>query len=91
MTYKLIYTESYVKRAAKFLKKHPDLICQYEKSLKILEVNPHHPALRLHKLKGKLSELNSISINVSYRITLEFYFSDKEIVLVNIGHHDDVY
>jgi len=91
MTYKLIYTDSYIKRASKFIKRHPDLISQYEKSLKILETNPQHPSLRLHQLKGKLSELHSISINISYRITLEFYFSEKEIVLVNVGHHDDIY
>ena len=54
---------------------------------KILEIDPHHPSLRLHQLKGKLKNLHSISINISYRITLEFYFTDKEIVLVNVGHH----
>jgi mRNA-degrading endonuclease YafQ of YafQ-DinJ toxin-antitoxin module len=91
MTFKLIYTDSYIKRATKFVKKHPGLISQYEKTLKILEINPAHPALRLHRLKGKLKKLHSVSINISYRITLEFYFTDKEIVLVNIGHHDDVY
>jgi len=91
MNYTLIYTESYIKRVAKFLKKHPDLISQYEKALKILEIDPYHPSLRLHQLKGKLRELHSISINISYRITLEFYFTDKEIVLVNVGRHDDVY
>lgn len=91
MTYKLIYTESYIKRVAKFLKKHPDLISQYEKTLKILVRNPEHASLRLHRLKGKLNKLYSVSINISYRITLEFYFTDKEIILVNVGRHDDVY
>lgn len=91
MNYKLIYTNSYVRRVTKFLKKHPELISQYEKTLKILELNPQHPSLRLHLLKGRLKKLHSVSINISYRITLEFYFSDKEIILVNIGHHDDIY
>lgn len=91
MSYTIIYTESYNKRAARFLKKHPDLISQYEKVLKILERNPDHPSLRLHQLKGKLKDLHSISINISYRITLEFYIAEKEIVLVNVGRHDDVY
>jgi mRNA-degrading endonuclease YafQ of YafQ-DinJ toxin-antitoxin module len=91
MTYTLIYTDSYIKRATKFLKKHPDLISQYGKTLKILEKNPEHPSLRLHPLKGKLNKLHSVSINISYRITLEFYFTDKEIILVNVGRHDDVY
>lgn len=91
MNYSLIYTDSYIKRARKFLKKHPDLASQYEKTLKILEINPQHPSLRLHQLTGRLNNLQSISINISYQITLEFYFVDKEIILVNVGHHDDVY
>ena len=62
MKYKIIYTNSYNKRAAKFVKKHPDLIGQYEKTLKLLELNPFHPALKLHKLSGKLDELYSVSI-----------------------------
>lgn len=91
MNLKLIYTNSYIKRAKRFLKKHPELTGQYEKTLKLLEINPQHPSLRFHQLKGKLNELHSVSINVSYRITLEFYFNDKEIILVNVGHHDEVY
>ena len=91
MNFTIIYTESYNKRASRFLKKYLDLISQYEKTLKILEKNPNHPSLRLHQLKGKLKDLHSISINISYRITMEFYITDKEIVLVNVGHHDDVY
>ncbi|MCI5209183.1 MAG: plasmid stabilization protein [Candidatus Electrothrix sp. ATG2] len=91
MTYKLRYTNSYLKKAAKFVRKHPDLLSQYEKTLKILERNPHHPSLRLHRLQGRLKDLHSVSINISYRITLEFYFSEKEIILVNVGHHNEVY
>ena len=91
MNYKLIYTQSYNKRAAKFLKKHPDLIGQYKKTLKLLELDPFHPSLRLHQLKGKLKDLSAVSINVSYRITLEFFMLEKEIILVNVGHHDEVY
>ncbi len=91
MKYKLIYTDSYMKRAKKFIKKHPDLISQYEKTLKILELNPYHPSLKIHKLIGNLKDLCSISINVSYRVTLELYIIDKEIILVNVGHHNDVY
>ena len=91
MIYKLIYTNSYIKRASKFVKKHPDLISQYGKTLKLLEIDPNHPSLRLHPLKGKLKDLYSVSINISYRITLEFFITGREIILVNVGHHDEVY
>ena len=91
MAYRLVYTESYNKRAAKFLKQHPDLLGQYEKTLKLLEINPLHPALRLHALKGRLQGLCSVSINISYRITLEMIIEEKDIILVNVGRHDQVY
>ena len=91
MAYKLIFTESYNKRAAKFLKKHPNVVGQYEKTLSLLELNPHHPSLRLHRLKGKLSDLHSVSINISYRITITFLVTEKTIVPIDVGSHDDVY
>ena len=64
MSYRIIYTHSYNKRAARFIRKHPELLSQYEKTLKLLEINPFHPSLRLHRLQGPLSELHSVSINV---------------------------
>jgi mRNA-degrading endonuclease YafQ of YafQ-DinJ toxin-antitoxin module len=87
----ILYTDSYLKRAGKFIKKHPDLISQYEKTLKILEINPHHPSLRLHKLQGKLSELHSVSISISYRIAIIFLIKDDKIIPIDLGSHDEVY
>lgn len=91
MTYRLVFTEQYEKRARRFLKHHPDLRSQYLKTLKILEVNPFHPSLRLHRLSGRLSGLHSISITLSYRITLEFLITADDIVPIDVGDHDTVY
>jgi len=49
MTFTLIFTEQYNRRAARFLKRHPDLEKQYLKTLQLLEMNPHHPSLRLRR------------------------------------------
>lgn len=91
MSFKLSYTESYLKRVKRFAKQHPELKEQYRKTLMLLESDPYHPSLRLHPLKGKLQQLHSISINLSYRITIEMIISDNEIILVNVGSHEDVY
>ena len=80
MSFTLIYTESYLKRAKRFAKQHPELKEQYKKTLMLLELNPYHPSLRLHSLQGKLNELHSISINISYRITIEMLISNNEII-----------
>lgn len=91
MSYTLVFTEGYNRRASRFLKRHPDLRQQYLKTLQLLEANPFHPSLRLHALSGKLEGLHSVSINLSYRITLELLIQDGEIIPVNVGDHDAVY
>ena len=89
MAYALVFTDDYTRRALRFLKRHPELKNQYAKTLALLEINPHHPSLRLHALAGRLQGVHSVSINLSYRITLELMIQDKhmkylKIVLVKI-------
>ena len=91
MAYRLVFTESYTRRAIQFIRKHPEMRQQYENTLQLLELNPCHPSLRLHKLKGRLSDLHSASINLSYRITIEFLVEGTTIIPVSVGPHDDVY
>lgn len=91
MSYTLVFTDQYNRRAARFLKRHPDVRQPYLKTLLLLEANPFHPSLRLHALSGKLAGLHSVSINLSYRITLELLIQDDEIIPINVGDHDAVY
>ena len=91
MTYVLIFTEQYNRRAARFLKRHPEVREQYRKTLLLLQANPHHPSLRLHALAGKFIGLHSVSINLSYRITIDFIIRERQIVPINVGDHDAIY
>jgi mRNA-degrading endonuclease YafQ of YafQ-DinJ toxin-antitoxin module len=91
MSFRLVFTDSYIRRAKKFLRRHPQILGQYEKTLQLLEMNPRHPSLRLHNLEGALSGLSSVSINISYRIVLELLIQDRDIILIDIGSHDQVY
>jgi mRNA-degrading endonuclease YafQ of YafQ-DinJ toxin-antitoxin module len=91
MTYRIVYPQSYIKRAKLFAKTHPDLLRQYDKTLQLLELNPFHPSLRLHPLSGKLQGLHSASITARYRITLELIIQEQDIVLINVGTHEEVY
>ena len=87
MPYQLVFIDDYTRRALRFLRRQPELKSQYGKPLALLEMNPHHPSLRLHALQG----LHSVSINLSYRITLELLIADGQIIPVNVGDHDAVY
>jgi len=91
MAYRILYTKSYNRRARRFFKRHADLTSQYEKTLKLLQIDPCHPSLKLHKLSGRLSDLHAVSINTAYRITLEFIIQDHAIIPVDVGSHDEVY
>jgi mRNA-degrading endonuclease YafQ of YafQ-DinJ toxin-antitoxin module len=88
---KIIYSGPYKKKEKKFIKNHPDIVGQYEKTFKLLEMNPYHPSLRLHKLTGKLSDLYSVSINITYRLSMEFIIQEDKIIPVDIGTHEEVY
>ena len=89
--YKLVFTESYERREAAFIKRHPEMIGRYKKVLKLLELNPMHPSLKLHTLKGKFQNKYAVSINYSYRVVIAFVLVKDEIIPIDIGHHDEVY
>ena len=91
LPFALVFTEPYNRHAARFLKQHPDLRQHYLKILQLLEANPSHASLRLYALRGKFDGLHSVSINLSYRITLEMLIQDQQIIPVNVGDHDAVY
>ena len=89
--YELIFTKDYEKKAKKFFKKNPHLKDRYKKTIFFLKNNPFHPSLRLHKLKGDKKVFYSVSIDMQYRIILDFIIIDKKIFLIDIGLYDDVY
>ena len=91
MNYKFIVTDEYKKRLKKFFKRHPDMIKRYGKAIIILETDPFHPSLRLHKLKGNLQAYFSVSINMEYRVVIDFIVKNNEIIPIDIGSHEDVY
>ena len=91
MSYSLVFTAHYERVARRFLRRRPELRDRYYRTLVRLEHDPYYPSLRLHPLKGRLVGLHSVSINLQHRITLELEIRDKEIMLVSVGSHGEVY
>jgi len=52
---------------------------------------PLLPRLRLHRLKGTHRDKHAVSLTYSYRIVLIIRVEADEIVLLDVGSHDDVY
>ena len=89
--YRLVFPESYLKREKAFIKGHPKLVERYKKVLRLLELDPFHPSLKLHKLKGRFSDRHAVSITYAYRIVITLVVTESEIMFIDIGHHDEVY
>jgi mRNA-degrading endonuclease YafQ of YafQ-DinJ toxin-antitoxin module len=88
---KLSTTERYSKKEAKFFAKHQELLERYEKVLAQLKEDCTATWLKTHRLKGNLSDYHAVSLTYEYRIVIFIKILDDEIVLVNIGTHDEVY
>jgi len=91
VNYKIVRTDEYFKKLKKFIKKHPDLRDRYIKMIDMLVLDPYHPSLRIHKLKGKLQDYHSVSITMKYRVVIDFIIEDNEIIPIDIGTHNEVY
>jgi mRNA-degrading endonuclease YafQ of YafQ-DinJ toxin-antitoxin module len=91
MSWTLVTTASFDRRARKFLTKHPDLRPRLAETLEKLRADPFEPSLRLHPLGGKLQGMQAVSLTHSYRITLTLQITEREILLLDIGSHDEVY
>lgn len=89
--YTLVWTSGFTRAAEKFVKHHPELRNKFASVLRELESDPFQPHLKFHPLTGKLKGIQSVSITHSYRITLTVVITDKEIILLDIGGHDEVY
>ena len=91
MTFALIATQHFERRARKFLRKHPDLRPTLRETLDALSGDPFQPKLELHALAGDLAGVQAVSLTYSYRLTLMVRVTQGEIVLLDIGTHDEVY
>ncbi|AFL73619.1 type II toxin-antitoxin system YafQ family toxin [Thiocystis violascens] len=91
MSFALVTTQHFERQARKFLRKHPDLRPTLRDTLNDLSRDPFEPKLKLHALAGKLEGMQAVSLTYSYRLTLLLRVTEGEIVLLDIGTHDEVY
>jgi len=89
--YTLVWTAHFTRSARTFTKRHPDLRKKVAGILRDLEKDPFQPHLEYHHLSGKQTGIQSVRITDSYRITLTVMITKKEIILLDIGIHDEVY
>ena len=89
--FRLIQTSGFDRAFRRFARRHPELREKVAATLLRLSEDPFAPSLRLHALTGDLAGLHAVSLTYAYRIVLVLRIVESEVVLVNIGSHDQVY
>lgn len=89
--YTLIWSAGFTRAAKRFALQHRELRGKFAAILRDLESDPFQPYLKYHHLTGKLKGVQAVSLTHSYRITLTVTITEKEIILLDIGSHDEVY
>ena len=91
----LVFGSSFERAFKNNIKRRPELKPKIEEKLRLLAADPYNPILRTHKLKGKLSGAWACSVEYDCRIVFSFEKNQEtekeEILLIDIGTHDEVY
>ena len=89
--YTLVWTASFTRSAESFVQRHPEQREKLAAILGDLESDPFQPRLRYHPLSGRLKGFQAVSVTYEHRIILRIEIKDKEVILLDIGSHDEVY
>ncbi len=91
---KLVLTKKFRRSLKKFVQRNSSLQKQVERTLLQMQEDLSVPSLMTHRLKGQYEGLKACSCGYDCRIifTIEKnqQTNEEEIVLLNIGTHDEV-
>jgi mRNA interferase YafQ len=92
---KLVVTSKFKRALKKFVNRNASLQQQVEKTLLQMTEDIFAPSLMSHRLKGEYEGLRACSCGYDCRIIFSIEknhdTNEEEIVLLNVGSHDEVY
>ena len=92
---KLILSTKFKRAVRKFTRRNPQLQAKIEDTISRMCEDAINPSLGTHKLEGKLAGLLSCSCGYDCRIIFSMETVEEtgevEIVLLNVGSHEEVY
>ncbi len=91
----LVWSPAFSRQLKRLVRQNLQIREVAAQTLQQLTDDPFYPTLRTHKLKGELEGKWSCSIDYSHRIVFKFVensdLTTKNILLLAIGSHDEVY
>jgi len=86
----IVWDPGFKKAYQKKIKMDGNLKRKFWKTMKLFSSNPFSKQLRTHKLTGTLKGLWAFSVDYDTRVIFSF-LKDDEVLLIDIGSHDEVY
>lgn len=87
---KITWDKGFKRIYKKKVKNDDELKKRFWDIMELFSKNPFSPKLRTHKLTGKLEGLWAFSIAYDCRVIFTF-LNEDEVLLIDIGTHDEVY
>ncbi len=87
---KLIWDQGFKRAYKKKIKNNDEYKNKFWDALNLFVTDPFNPLLKTHKLSGKLKGLWVFSCLYDCRIIFKF-IKKEEVLLIDIGSHDEVY
>lgn len=91
----LRWTSNFRRTLKKNIRQTPQRKDKFYNTLRLLQQDPLQPKLHTHKLKGELQECWACYVEYDTRIVFTFIDNpdsdSREILLLDIGSHDEVY
>ena len=87
---KASWDQGFKKVYRKKVKNDVELKGRFWDAVEMFIKDPFYPRLRTHKLTGRLEGLWAFSVSFDCRVIFKF-LSKTEILLIDIGGHDEVY
>lgn len=86
----ITWDQGFKKVYRKKIKNNGELKKRFRRTLEAFSKDPFNPILKTHKLTGRLQGLWAFSISFDCRVIFKF-LGDNEILLIDIGSHEEVY
>ena len=91
----LVWSTNFRRMVKRVTQRNPELRQRIKNTLMLLTEDPFYPRLRSHKLEGDLDNLWACTLDYDNRIIFKFILNpetgEKEILLLALGKHDEVY
>ncbi|MCF6149289.1 MAG: type II toxin-antitoxin system mRNA interferase toxin, RelE/StbE family [Candidatus Kuenenia sp.] len=87
---KIVWDQGFKRIYKKKIKYNDELKNKFWEAITLFSKTPFNPRLKTHKLVGKLEGFWAFSIAYDHRVVFKF-IEDNEVLLIDIGTHDEVY